>query len=183
MVGTITVTSRNTVITKFLGRGELRFTDSSTIELGDQTTVRIRELPEHPDAATTIVLDHGAVRFTVRHPEGKRSNYIFQTPTSQIAVRGTRAYLIVGPGGTQLYCVECDPGDISAVTALDSYTIVSGQSLNVRTINGKAFDAAIVANATVNNPAVDQFLGGFSPFGRPMEEGIDFTGSGSGTSR
>jgi hypothetical protein len=50
----------------------------------------------------------------------------------------------------------------------------------VRRVLGRAFDAAIVPNPSVNNPAIDQFLHGYSPFGQRAAEGSDPTGSDSG---
>jgi len=169
--------------TAFKAAAELRMPDSSIIQIGDNTSVQIGAF--RPDAAggTVINLKTGALRFTIVHPAGKRSNYTFKTSTSQLAVRGTLAYLIVGPKGTQLYCVECAPGDISVTTSFDTYSIVSGQTLNIRTVGSKPFDADILSNVRINNPAIDQFLHGYSPFGEPMEKGTDSTGSGSGTSR
>jgi hypothetical protein len=169
--------------TAFKAAAEVRMPDSSIIQIGDNTNVQIGAF--RPDGAngTVINLKTGALRFTIVHPAGKQSNYTFKTSTSQLAVRGTLAYLIVGPRGTQLYCVECGPGDISMTTSVDTYSVVSGQTLNIRTVGSKAFDADIQSNVRINNPAIDQFLHGYSPFGEPMEKGTDFTGSGSGTSR
>lgn len=57
---------------------------------------------------------------------------------------------------------------------------VSGQTLNVRRTGERGFDASLVANATINSPAIDQFLGGFSPFGQRAAGGTDITGLESG---
>jgi len=169
--------------TAFKAAAVLRMPDSSIIQIGDNTVVQIGAFRPDAKSGTVINLKSGALRFTIVHPAGKQSNYTFATSTSQLAVRGTLAYLIAGSRGTQLYCVECAPGDITMTTAVDTYSIVSGQTLNIRTVGGKAFDADIQSNARINNPAIDQFLNGYSPFGEPMEKGTDFTGSGSGTSR
>jgi len=166
-------------ITGFRAAARLTLPDSSTVEIGDKTDVR---LDAFRDAATRheIVLNHGALRFTIHHPAGAASNYVFKTTTAQLAVRGTLAYLISGPNGDQIYCVECAPGDATVNAAGEAYRVESGQTLNVRRIGGRAFDAVLVPNAGVNNPAIDQFLHGFSPFGRPASEGSDPTGSDSG---
>jgi len=166
-------------ITGFRAAARLTLPDSSVVEIGDKTDVR---LGAFHDAASqhTIALSRGALRFTIRHPAGAASSYVFKTPTTQLAVRGTLAYLVSGPSGDQIYCVDCAPGDVAVNTGLETYRVESGQTLNVRRVGGRAFDAAIVANASVNNPAIDQFLRGFSPFGRPASEGTDPTGSDSG---
>jgi hypothetical protein len=179
LAGRIALSDDARAITGFRAAARLTLPDSSTVEIGDKTDVR---LDAFRDAATRheIVLNHGALRFTIRHPLGAASNYVFRTTTAQLAVRGTLAYLVSGPNGDQIYCVECAPGDVTVTAASETYRVESGQTLNVRRIGGRAFDAAIVANAGVNNPAIDQFLHGFSPFGRPASEGTDPTGSDSG---
>jgi len=146
--------------TAFKAAAELRLADSSVIQIGDNTTVQVGAFRPDSASGTVINLKTGALRFTIRHPEGKRSNYVFKTVTSQLAVRGTLAYLIAGPRGTQLYCVECAPGDITMTTSVDTYSIVSGQTLNIRTVGGKAFDADILSHVRINNPASDQLLHG-----------------------
>ena len=179
LAGSVTLSDDARAITGFRAAARLTLPDSSVVEIGDKTDVR---LGAFHDAASqhTIALNRGALRFTIRHPAGAASNYVFKTPTTQLAVRGTLAYLISGPRGDQIYCVDCAPGDVVVSAANETYSVQSGQTLNVRTIGGRAFDAAIVGNASVNNPAIDQFLRGFSPFGRPASEGTDPTGSDSG---
>jgi hypothetical protein len=177
--GRIALSDDARAITGFRAAARLTLPDSSTVEIGDKTDVR---LDAFRDAATRheIVLNRGALRFTIRHPAGAASNYVFKTLTTQLAVRGTLAYLVSGPNGDQIYCVDCAPGDVTVNAASETYRVESGQTLNVRRVGGRAFDAAIVPNAGVNNPAIDQFLHGFSPFGRPASEGTDPTGSDSG---
>ena len=156
--------------------------DSSIIQIGDRTDVELGKFRADPNDPNVETLDHGALRFEIRHPQGPQSSYVFRTSTTQIAVRGTIAYLVVGAAGEQVYCIECSPGDVSVrVFGLGSYTVESGQTLSVRNVGAKAFDAAIVPNATINNPAIDQFLNGYSPFGQPAANGSDATGSESGT--
>jgi hypothetical protein len=179
LAGRIDLAEDARAITGFRAAARLTLPDSSVVEIGDRTDVRLDAF-RGASTAHGIVLQRGALRFTIRHPAGAASNYVFKTPTSQIAVRGTLAYLVSGPNGDQLYCVDCAPGDVTASAGLDTYRVESGQTLNVRRIGGRAFDAAIIANASVNNPAIDQFLRGFSPFGRPASEGSDPTGSDSG---
>lgn len=179
LTGRVALDEDARAVTGFRAAARLTLPDSSIVEIGDKTDVR---LDAFRDAAKrhTISLNHGALRFTVRHPSGAQSNYVFKTPTSQLGVRGTLAYLVSGPKGDQIYCVECAPGDVSVVAAGETYRVESGQTLNVRRVGDRAFDAALVANAAVNNPAIDQFLHGYSPFGRPASEGTDPTGSDSG---
>ena len=161
----------------------LQLADSSEIRIGDRTTVRVGDLRTAAGAnpaGATIYLRNGAVRFNIQHPAGARANYRFITPTSQLAVRGTVGYFVHGATGDQIYCVTCQDGDVTIVTKAQTFSIHSGQTLNVATRNGSVTGTAIVPNRTVNNPAIDQFLGGVSPFGQPAAGGSDPTGSRSG---
>lgn len=161
----------------------LSLQDSSEIRIGDRTTVRVGDLraaEANEPAGGTLHLDRGAVRFNVKHPAGAQANYHFVTPTTSVAVRGTVGYFIAGPAGNQVYCVKCEPGDVTITTPTEHVELHSGQTLNVTLENGAVTGTAVVANRTINNPAIDQFLGGFSPFGQSAVNGSDFTGSGSG---
>ena len=160
----------------------LQLRDSSEIRIGDRTTVRIGDLAlaaDHTPGAT-LFLDRGAVRFAIKHPAGGKANYRFVTPTSTVGVRGTIGYFVVGPAGQQIYCVKCEAGDVSVEAAGKTVEVLSGQTLDIRLQNGAITKSDIVANRTLNNPAIDQFLGGVSPFGKPATDGFDATGSGSG---
>jgi ferric-dicitrate binding protein FerR (iron transport regulator) len=180
LVGRIALPDDARAITGMHAAATLTLPDSSTVQIGDRTDVKIGAFR---DGATQVVdLKRGALRFTINHPKGARASYLFRTPTCQIGVRGTLAYLVSGPNGDQVYCIDCAPGDVTVDAAGETYGVLSGQSLNVRRVLDRAFDATIVPNATINNPAIDQFLHGFSPFGRPAaDNGADFTGSLSGT--
>jgi len=120
-------------VTQAGSRATLQLRDSSVIDIGERTSVKVGAFTM-PGATTTgnlITLDRGAVKFTIHHPAGVRSNYTFATPTSQIAVRGTEAFLVVGPNGTQVVCVECAPGDVSITIGGQTISLVSGQTLTV----------------------------------------------------
>ncbi len=161
----------------------LQLSDSSEIRIGDRTTVRIGDLHAAETAnpaGGTVFIERGAVRFNVVHPAGAKASYRFVTPTSQLAVRGTVGYFVAGPAGDQIYCVKCADGDVTITTGTKTVQIHSGQSLNVHLDNGVVTGSEVVPNRTINNPAIDQFLKGFSPFGQPALSGSDMTGSGSG---
>jgi len=163
----------------------LQLRDSSEIRIGDRTTVRIGDLALAADntPGATIFMDRGAVRFAIKHPTGGKANYRFVTPTSTLGVRGTIGYFVVGPAGQQIYCVKCEAGDVSVTTSTGTVEVRSGQTLDLRLENGAISNSAIVPNRTINNPAIDQFLGGVSPFGQPAVNGFDATGSGSGAAK
>jgi ferric-dicitrate binding protein FerR (iron transport regulator) len=179
LVGSILLDHEAVAVTQAKALARVQFVDSSEIQIGDRSRVRIGDL-QAASNQRTIVLEHGALRFDVRHPAGPRSNVVFKTPTSQIAVRGTIGYIVNGPGGDEIYCVSCAADDVEVQAGNQRFTIQSGQSALVSVRNGLVFDSSILRNQNVNNPAIDQFNGGFSPLGLKGTEGEDPTGSHSG---
>ena len=159
VVGRLDLADDVWAVTENAAAALLRLADSSEIELGEKTVVQVGAFnTAQSGGQNTIVVDHGALHFKIRHPAGMRSNYVFQTGTSQIAVRGTEAYVVAGPRGTQVFCVECTPGDVTIRTGARVITIVTGQTATI--LGASAANAAITvgANATPHNPAVDQFV-------------------------
>lgn len=185
LTGSVPVSDSVIATTAVESLARLQLRDSSEIRIGDRTTVRIGDLAAAGDATpgATIYMERGAVRFAIVHPNGGKANYRFVTPTSTLGVRGTVGYFIVGPAGQQIYCVKCEAGDVSVEAAGKTVEVRSGQTLNLGLDNGNVTHSEIVPNRTINNPAIDQFLGGVSPFGQPAAAGYDSTQSGSGTAR
>lgn len=185
LVGSTPVADSVIATTAVESLATLALRDSSEVRIGDRTTVRIGELAAAGEATpgATIFMDRGAVRFAIKHPTGGKANYRFVTPTSTLGVRGTVGYFIVGPAGQQIYCVKCEAGDVSVETAGKTVEVRSGQTLNIGLANGAITHSEIVPNRTINNPAIDQFLGGVSPFGQTAATGADPTQSGSGTAK
>jgi hypothetical protein len=179
LVGSISVGDTVITTTAIASLAALQLSDSSEIRIGDRTTVEVGALRTAAAAAgpasATIELVRGAVRFNIKHPSGAKSNYVFKTITSQLAVRGTVGYFISGPGGDQVYCVRCDEGDVTVTVGTQTYSVRTGQTLNALA----NATPAIVQNRTINNPAINQFLGGVSPFGEASSNGNDPTLSGS----
>ena len=90
--------------------------DSSQVALGPNTSVQLGRFNGIGATATTVTLDSGTMRFAVTHPAGQRSNYVFKTATSQIAVRGTIGLYSHDPAtGDTIVCVQCE-GDDAIVT-------------------------------------------------------------------
>ena len=183
VIGSLNVGDRATATTAQRSLATLQLLDSSEIRIGDQTSVMVgylRKAAEDPRSAV-VTLNRGAIRFNIVHPAGARSSYRFSTPTTQIAVRGTTGYLVSGPAGDQVYCVTCEADVAVSGRGFGPVSLHTGQTLNVSIREGAVVGTEVVANPSVNNPAIDQFLGGFSPFGVPASLGRDPTGSGSGT--
>jgi len=174
-------------VTKARSLAVLKLVDSSEIDIGENTIVEVGAFQQASSGQqNNITINNGALHFKIRRPAGGQSNYTFQTPTSQIAVRGTEGFLISGPTGTQVVCTVCTIGDVTVQTGTQTVTLVSGQTLIV---NGTASSIGtatqtIVSNAQVNNPAVSQFgsTGTGTVSGNTVSNAIgDTTGSTSGS--
>jgi hypothetical protein len=164
-------------VTLAQSRAQLVLPDSSTIDIGATTRVRLGAF----NAADTgnpnvVVLELGALHFTIRHPAGGRANYRFQTLTSQIAVRGTEGYLVTGPSGTDFYCVDCAPGDVTVTVGNRSYALATGvQAIVIGTNPGNA-DVDVVARPCAN-PAAIALSDGKLGAAIPADQRFDTTGA------
>ena len=147
--------------------------DSSEVALGATTLVRIGAFNDPASTTpTTITLSGGALRFTVRHPQGGRSNYRFVTNTSQLAVRGTTGLYASGPNGDVISCLQCDPGDAVATVGTQTIPLVSGQTLFV--------SLAGVVTSTTSALAVSQAFSGTGLATDSAAQTAFTTGVGSG---
>lgn len=115
--------------------GGIVLPDSSTVLLGSSTKVQLVSFDQADIATANFVVASGKVRFKVMHPRGARANYTFQTPTAQIAVRGTTGDVDVQPNTLQVNVYELgDPALPVQVTLSNGqvFTLRAGQSLFVQ---------------------------------------------------
>jgi len=139
--------------------GTLTLPDSSQVGIGERTTVQVGAFNNAAAGpGSTLTLNHGALRFAIVHPAGVRSNYSFKTATSQIAVRGTTGYLIVGDNGTQLICVDCAPGDVTILVNGQTVGLLTGQTITILGTPPGPVTFNITQVNQAYNPAVLQFL-------------------------
>ena len=180
VAGEIVVSDDATAETGRASLALLSMPDSSEISLGENTKIKVGVFNNASGKGQSITVNGGALRFAVRHPSGAKSNYQFTTPTSQIAVRGTEGYLVVGDRGTQLVCTKCEPGDVTILVGGVLAAIVTGQVFTVLGPSGAA-STSVSTVSNFNNPAVNQFSNGANPFGNAAASS-DVTGSASGAS-
>jgi FecR protein len=167
-------------VTLAQSRAQVVLADSSSIDIGAKTRVRLGAF----NAAETgnpnvIVLELGTLHFTIRHPAGGRANYRFQTPTSQIAVRGTDGYIVTGPTGTDFYCVDCKTGDVTVTVGTRSYELATGQqAIIVGATPGTA--KVDVIDKPCANPAAIELSDGKLGAAIPIDKRVDTTGALTG---
>ena len=119
VTGSLALPGRDYALTDVRSMAALKLPDSSVISIGETTRVKLGAFLMSPDLSQMrLTIMAGAVHFSVRHPGGARANYVFVTPTSQIAIRGTEGMIVVRPGETIIACVHGTDTD-TLVTAKD----------------------------------------------------------------
>jgi hypothetical protein len=164
-------------VTLALSRAQVVLPDSSSIDVGPATRIRLGAF----NAADTgnpnlVVLELGVLHFNVRHPAGGRANYRFRTPTSEIAVRGTEGYIVTGPSGTDFYCVDCTAGDVTVTVGAHSYALATGQQAIIIGTTPANADVDVVARPCAN-PAAIALSDGKLGAAIPVDQRFDTTGA------
>jgi len=167
-------------VTLAQSRAQVILPDSSSIDVGAKTRVRLGAF----NAADTgnpnvVVLELGVLHFNIRHPAGGRANYRFLTPTSAIGVRGTEGYIVTGPSGTDFYCVDCTAGDVTVTVGTHSYALATGQQAII--IGTTPADAGVdVVTRPCANPAAIALSDGKLGAPIPVDQRFDTTGAPDG---
>ncbi len=161
VVGTQIVADNATAITGSNSAANLTLPDSSVVSLGSNTNIVVGAFTTGVQGpGSTITVNNGALKFDIKHPAGGRANYSFQTPTSQIAVRGTVGILTVSSTQTQVACIACAKGDVTVTIGLQTFAVVTGEVLTIVGSSAATATAAVAPLSSVANaPAMGQFGG------------------------
>jgi hypothetical protein len=178
--GRIDLADDATAVTLVQSRAQLILPDSSAIDIGATTRVRLGAFNAVDTANPNVIeLQLGTLHFTIRHPPGGRANYVFKTPTAQIGVRGTEGYLVTGPSGTDFYCADCNPGDVTVTVGNHGYALATGdQAIIIGTTPANA-DVDVVARPCAN-PAAIELSDGKLGAKIPPDQRFDTTGALAG---
>ena len=175
--GKIDLADNAVAVTLAQSRAQLILPDSSSIDIGATTRVRLGAFNAIDTGnPNVVVLELGALHFNIRHPAGGRANYRFQTPTSQIGVRGTEGYIVTGPSGTDFYCVDCAAGDVTVTVGTHSYALKTGEQAIVIGTTPANAGVDVVARPCANPLAIelsDGKIGGAIP----VDQRFDTTGA------
>lgn len=177
IAGSLVVPDDALAVTLADSRALLRLPDSSTVDIGARARVRVGAFNAlASEKPTTLTVELGAIHFTIRHPAGAHANYVFVTPTAQVAVRGTEGYLVAGPRGTDFYCADCTAGDVTVQVGPTAYTLTTGQQIIV--VGSDAATANVtVVKAPCVNPAAIAISAGKLGRNVPPERQVDTTDS------
>ena len=130
--------------------------DSSRVLVGSESKVQLALFDQAESTKAKFVVV-GKVRFIVEHPSGAKADYTFQTPTGQVAVRGTEGDIESENGQLRVNVYEvCDPNAPVTVTTSNGQRF----SLVAQLVNG-------IVRAQVQQ-ITQQMIDRFSPdFGVP----------------
>ncbi|GAC1499334.1 MAG: hypothetical protein NVS1B14_02780 [Vulcanimicrobiaceae bacterium] len=120
--------------------GALTLADSSRVTMGSDTRVQIAFFNQVHGSNAKFIVYQGKTRFKIEHPQGRAANYTFQTPTAQIAVRGTEGD--IGVDGRDLVVNVYGLSDQNlpvVVTTEDgkNYALHAGQHLAAKWAEGQ----------------------------------------------
>jgi hypothetical protein len=177
LFGSLELPDDATAVTLADSRAEVRLPDSSQVDIGAKTRIRIGAFDAGALGNPNVVtLELGAVHFNVRHPAGGRANYVFRTPTSQIAVRGTEGYIVTGPTGTDVYCAACEPGDVTVTVGTRRFALATGDQAIVVGTDPAGARVDVVAQPC-GNPAAIAISDGKLGRTIPPDQRVDTTGA------
>ena len=130
--------------TQAASQAQVTLPDSSLVTLGADTRVQMAFFNQTDVANAKFIIYQGKTRFEVVHPAGQQSNYVFTTPTSNVAVRGTEGDIDVEDNdltvnvynsntqGAPPVQVTFTQGDKAGTTV----SVLPGQSLVAKLVNG-----------------------------------------------
>lgn len=179
LVGALNLPDDAVAVTLADSQGLLRLPDSSEIDVGAKARFRVGALSAVAGKPTVVVLELGAMHFVVRHPQGALANYLFVTPTSQIAVRGTEGYIVTGPKGTDFYCGDCSEGDVTLRTGSRSIPLTTGWQVIIVGGDPATAETTVIKEPCIN-PAAIAVSGGKLGRTVPPSAYVDTTGSLAG---
>lgn len=136
---TIVLSDSDFAVTGDASIGAVVLPESSRVTIGSDTRVQLAFFNQIQSTNAKFIIYRGTTRFKIEHPNGKPANYTFQTPTAQIAVRGTEGD--IGVDGRDLtvnvYGLT-DPNLPVVVTTEDGkkYALKAGQHLLASWVNG-----------------------------------------------
>ena len=145
---TITLADNDTAITGANSVAALDLPDTSRVLIGQNARVQLAFFNQTKIANAKFIVYKGNVRFTVEHPKGARANYVFQTQTAQIAVRGTVGDIEDSP--TQL---QVNVYSLSSPNLPVQLTLANGKIVTLHA--GQAFVGHIAAGVITSTQIVN----------------------------
>ena len=141
IIGQLLVQPRGYAVTQARSMAAIDLPDSSVVSVGASSRVGLGALDLIAGTSHEVMrIYDGAIHFSVRHPKGSHSNYVFITPVSQIAVRGTEGIIVARGDETIIACVHGSTNDIFVTYgAHQKMYVPDGMTVYIRgRVGGKA---------------------------------------------
>jgi len=136
----IVLADKDLTITGLDSEAAVTLPDSSRVLVGSDAKVQLAFFNQTAIANAKFVIYQGRFRFTVEHPSGAKANYTFQTPTGNVAVRGTQGDIGVADDGTlSVNVYELSDPDLPVIVSTkdgQTFTLNVGQGFVGNYING-----------------------------------------------
>lgn len=159
VTGRLTIDPRDYALTQLRSMAALDLPDSSVVSIGASTRVQVGQFEDSQGGSRmSMTIYSGAVHFSVRHPQGARASYVFVTPTSEVAIRGTEGIIVVLPGETIVACVHGMPNDTLVIARDGSRMYIPvGETVRIRAMTKKRM--SMVMRKGIAGPQFAQFAG------------------------
>jgi len=169
----VVLSDRDYAITGAASLGTLTLPDSSVVTIGAQSKVQLVAFDQAAITTAAFVIVGGTMRFSIHHPQGAVANYTFETPTTQIAVRGTEGDVSVDGDETHVNVYELSdpklPVQVTVKKSGQRFTLPPGKTFSAHREHGR-----LVAEAhDLSRKELVRFTGqfgqprGVTPEGRP----------------
>ncbi len=136
----IVLADKDVTVTGLDSEAAVTLPDSSRVLVGADAKVQLAFFNQTDIANAKFVIYQGRFRFTVEHPSGAKANYTFQTPTGNVAVRGTQGDIGVADDGTlSVNVYEVSNPDLPVIVSTKDgqhFTVNVGQGFVGQMVNG-----------------------------------------------
>jgi len=156
IVGQLLVQPRGYAVTKARSMAAIDLPDSSVVSIGASSHVELRRFEREAwGSSSSMTIVDGAIHFAVKHPMGARANYVFVTPTAQIAVRGTEGVIVARADETIVACVHGTNNDTEVYYGGRHMFIPVGMTVRIRRGLGKV--STMSMRRGISGPEFSQF--------------------------
>jgi hypothetical protein len=133
------LSDQESAITDASSLADVTLPDSSVVTIGANSKVQLAFFNQAEVTKAQFIVYNGTVRFSIHHPQGAAADYKFETPTAEIAVRGTEGDIAVNGNDLQVNVYEVTdpklPVQVKAKSG-QSYTLPPGKSLSAHVEHG-----------------------------------------------
>jgi len=162
---TIVLGDSDFAITGDASIGAVVLPESSRVTMGSDTRVQLAFFNQIQSTNAKFIIYQGTTRFKIEHPNGKPANYTFQTPTAQIAVRGTEGDIGVDGRNLTVNVYGLTDSNLPVLVTTEDgkkYALKAGQHLLASWVNGQI--------QTTVGALTEEAMSQFAELGAPVSD-------------